>query len=59
LQGTIEKVKYNEWATRMVHVPKRDGKTLCMVINYVTLNPSLKVQYLKTLFPYPKMSFDG
>jgi hypothetical protein len=28
LKGVIENVKYNEWVTRMIHVPKIDGKTL-------------------------------
>jgi hypothetical protein len=28
LKGIIENVKYNEWVTRMIHVPKIDGKTL-------------------------------
>jgi hypothetical protein len=28
VQGIIENVKYNGWVTRMVHIPKSDGKTL-------------------------------
>ena len=41
--GIIDKVEYSDWATPMVHIPKRDGTTRSCEDYSVTVNPSFSV----------------
>ena len=54
-KGIIEKMEYSDWATPMVHIPKRDVTTRSCGDYSVTVNPSLSVpQYL---IPLPEDVF--